>query len=139
MNNSKKKGTVLIIEDDIDNLELLTIILENSGFDVIAISHPKEVRKHIMPRPDVILMDVVLPYKDGLTLCKEFSSDLLLNEIPIVLISARTSATDIAKGYQCGATDYITKPWHNEDLVERISNCVKGKKVIYARDSFLTQ
>ena len=119
--NSKK---ILIIDDETEICELIQMTLEMSGFSQIRIV--KDGRSGINAAefwmPDVILLDLMLPEIDGLKVCQILKSNPQTADIPIIMLTAKDTPTDIVVGLELGASDYITKPFNNQVLVARIRN-----------------
>lgn len=119
--NSKK---ILIIDDETEICELIQMTLEMSGFSQIRIA--KDGRSGINAAkfwlPDLILLDLMLPEIDGLNVCKTLKNNPMTADIPIIMLTAKDTPTDIVVGLELGASDYITKPFNNQVLVARIRN-----------------
>ena len=119
--NSKK---ILIIDDETEICELIQMTLEMSGFSQIRIA--KDGRSGFNAAefwmPDVILLDLMLPEIDGLKVCQMLKSNPQTADIPIIMLTAKDTPTDIVVGLELGASDYITKPFNNQVLVARIRN-----------------
>ena len=117
--SSKKK--ILVIEDDLEMGKLLSEHLEHSGFDVlIAEDGIKGQALALQYPPDLILLDLMLPRVDGLTMCQRFRRDERTSNIPILMITALAGLKDKVTGFSAGADDYITKPFDLEELYVRI-------------------
>ncbi|MHA1977894.1 MAG: response regulator [Candidatus Hodarchaeales archaeon] len=122
-----KKPHVLIIDDEIDAVELLSLILSKNGFTAEKTYKADDARELLDKTerlPDVIILDVKLPGTDGLTFCQELQNNSRYQNIPVILVSAMCFENDIEQGFAAGAKDYILKPWSNLDLVERIKQQV---------------
>ncbi|MHA2154311.1 MAG: response regulator [Candidatus Hodarchaeales archaeon] len=133
--NSKKtsnekipqKPHILIIDDEVDAVELLSLILSKNGFTTEKMYKADEARIFLDTTdrlPDLIVLDVKLPGTDGIEFCKELQKKPRYQNIPVILVSAMCFENDIELGFAAGAKDYILKPWSNLDLVERIRNQV---------------
>ena len=109
---SKKK--VYIADDDPDILEVLTIILESKGYQVITSPDGRSLSK-LEDFPDLILLDVRMSGSDGSEICRALKSQDETKNIPVVLISANRNLSEIAK--ECGANDVINKPFDIKDIV----------------------
>lgn len=112
------KGRVLVVDDDASLAEMLTIVLRQEGFDSrmcgrgdLAI---EEFRDY---RPDVVLLDLMLPGKDGIDVCKEIRAE---SGVPIVMLTAKGDTVDVVVGLESGADDYVVKPFKPKELVARI-------------------
>ena len=100
----------MIIEDDVTIRNELTYFLETQGYDVYAITDFKTITQSIIQQhPDLILLDLTLPYVDGFHLCKELRKDFL---IPIIVVTSRNTQIDELMSMNLGADDFITKPYH---------------------------
>lgn len=112
---------VYLLEDDDNIRDLIIYALNNQGFDSIGFSNYKDLYTTISDNPpDLIILDIMLPEKDGYTILKEIKSSKNLNHIPIIMLSAKESELDKVKGLDMGADDYITKPFGVMELISRI-------------------
>jgi DNA-binding response OmpR family regulator len=112
---------ILLIEDDTDLFALLKYNLEKEGFSLSGSQTGKgalELCRRV--RPDLILLDIMLPDSDGLDICKGIRNDAELMQIPIIFLTARASETDRIVGLELGANDYIVKPFFIRELIARI-------------------
>jgi len=113
--------TVLVVEDDPVIIDLLTLTLELEGWTVLrakdAVSALETARAE---RPDVVVSDVMMPGRSGLDLIADLRADGDTATIPVMLLSAKALAAEVAEGYSAGAVDYVTKPFDPDDLIERI-------------------
>ncbi len=112
---------ILLIEDDSDLFSLLKYNLEKEGFSFAGTQTGKgaiELCRRI--RPDLILLDIMLPDSDGLDLCKGLRNDVDLGQVPIIFLTARASETDRIVGLELGANDYIVKPFFLREVIARI-------------------
>lgn len=120
-------STILIVDDDPTILELLEVNLEMEGYEVVRAEDGRmAIEKAGTERPDLILMDVMMPGMDGLTARQELSKIPELAHIPVVFLSAAAQRTDVRKGLELGATDYITKPFEPEELLSLIERILGG-------------
>ena len=114
------KMDVIVVEDDEDILELISYNLRREGFNVVGYLSGEEGLARIKnDAPDIVLLDLMLPGVDGLEVCKMIKSEPVTRSIPVIMISARGSETDIISGLELGADDYITKPFSPKILVSR--------------------
>ncbi len=112
---------ILVIEDEEHIVELLKFNLESNGYEVISASDGLEGLNMVKSeKPDLILLDLMLPKMDGIEVCKQVKSDINLNEIPIIMLTAKGSETDKVLGLEIGADDYITKPFSIRELMARV-------------------
>jgi signal transduction histidine kinase len=119
MNN---KHLILIIDDIPENLRLLGEMLEKAGYEVlIASSGPAALQAaQASPSPDLILLDVMMPGMDGFEVCRRLKASPVSRLIPVIFISAIGMTSRKLQAFRAGAVDYITKPFHNEEVVARV-------------------
>lgn len=114
-------ATVFIVEDDSDIREMESYALLNSGFGVRAFGLGKELFNAMtQEKPDLILLDIMLPQEDGLSILTRLRSDAATATIPVIMVTAKTTETDKVRGLDMGADDYLTKPFGILELVSRI-------------------
>lgn len=112
---------IYCVEDDIDIKELIVYALKNNGYNAIGFTSYKELYNAIkLERPDLILLDIMLPEKDGIEILKELKSNIDYSEIPIIFLTAKTSEYDRIKGLDLGADDYIVKPFSVMEMLARV-------------------
>jgi two-component system alkaline phosphatase synthesis response regulator PhoP len=117
---------ILIVDDDSDFVEAVTLILRPKKFEVVAAYNGKEgIEKVKSERPDLVVLDVMMPEKDGYSVCKELKSDPQWSHIPVLLLTAVVSHVPTTRftqqmGMETEADDYIDKPVEPEVLVKRI-------------------
>jgi DNA-binding response OmpR family regulator len=112
---------ILLIEDDTDLFALLKYNLEKEGFSLTGLQTGKgalDLCRHV--RPDLILLDIMLPDSDGLDICKGIRKDPELAATPVIFLTARASETDRIVGLELGANDYVVKPFFVRELIARI-------------------
>ena len=117
-----KSAKILIVEDEPQINRLIELILQSDGFYNIQKSFDGlEALKLIKSdKPDLILLDVMLPKLDGFTLCKQIKEDEYLKTIQVIMLTAKKAEEDILQGFESGAIDYISKPFSNKVLLARI-------------------
>ncbi|TEB06176.1 Transcriptional regulatory protein SrrA [Pelotomaculum schinkii] len=111
-------GKVLVVDDDQNVLELVKLYGEREGFEVIGVNNGDLVLPAFdRENPDVVIMDIMLPGKDGLTLCRNLRE---IRMIPIIMLTAKGEEADRVLGLEMGADDYVSKPFSPRELVARI-------------------
>ncbi len=116
---NKKK--ILFIEDEKDMLEMVRFRLEQEGYEVICASDGHDgLEKAHKENPDMVLLDLMLPKMDGYEVCRRLKSDEQYKKIPIAIFTARAAEKEEKLGYECGADEYITKPFEPENFINRI-------------------
>ena len=120
--NMLKDSKILIVEDEHDINRLIELVLLSDGYHNIKKAYDGQEALNIIKNymPDLVLLDVMLPEIDGFTVCKAIKQDIRLKNIPIIMLTAKKMEEDIVKGFECGAIDYITKPFSNKILLARI-------------------
>ncbi|KHO62798.1 ArsR family transcriptional regulator [Thermoanaerobacter sp. YS13] len=112
---------VLVIEDEVHILELLRYNLEAAGYKVITSENGKEgLDKALEEKPDLVILDLMLPDVDGLEICKILKKNDETKNIPIIMLTAKSEEFDKVLGLELGADDYITKPFSVRELLARI-------------------
>ena len=113
--------TVLIVEDDRNIADLLRLYLEKEGYTVvIAPDGMRGVEQFRTVHPSLVLLDVMLPGEDGLSLLRFLRRDARTRRVPVILVTARDAEMDKVKGLDCGADDYLTKPFGVMELLARV-------------------
>ncbi|WP_442938941.1 hybrid sensor histidine kinase/response regulator [Nostoc sp.] len=112
---------ILVVDDTNTNLKIVFDILTNVGFKVITENNGKRALKQVeFQLPDLILLDVVMPGIDGFETCKNLKQNSATCDIPVIFMTANSDTESKVKGLNIGAVDYITKPFHEEELLARI-------------------
>jgi DNA-binding response OmpR family regulator len=120
------KQTILIIEDDPDIQELLKYNLERDGFEVlITDTGEKGFQNAEAQRPSLILLDLMLPGRPGLDVCRDLREHKATKDIPLIMVTAKGEESDIVLGLELGADDYVTKPFSVRELVARIHSVLR--------------
>ncbi len=115
------KGKILIIEDDRDIVEMVEYNLQDDGYETIsALNGEMGIELARRGRPDLIILDIMLPVIDGFDVCKILKNDEKTADIPIIILSAKSQETDKVVGLELGADDYVTKPFSPRELIARI-------------------
>ena len=124
------KPAILVVEDDVDILRLVTYNLETSGFDVATAQDGYEALALARRRvPDLIILDLMLPGLDGLEVCKELKRSDSTRKIPVLMLTARAEEVDRIVGLELGADDYVTKPFGLRELLARVRVCLRRQLV----------
>ena len=104
---------VLVVDDVVDNVELLADALEDVGYEVLkAFSGIEALNIAGSSKPDVIMLDIMMPGIDGLEVCRRLKSNPKLKSIPVIMVSALGEDSDLKMGLEAGAQDYIIKPYN---------------------------
>lgn len=117
---------ILIIDDLRENVFMLQNKLEKVNYEIIsAYDGDTGIKKAKKELPDLILLDIMMPGKNGLQVCKELLEEETTKDIPIIMVTAKVSADDIKIGLEAGAFDYIKKPFNNIELLARVRTALK--------------
>ena len=121
------RGRILVVDDDASLAEMLTIVLRQEGFESQMCSRGDQAMDHFRSyRPDLVLLDLMLPGLDGIDVCREIRTE---SGVPIVMLTAKTDTVDVVLGLESGADDYIVKPFKPKELVARIRARVRRNDV----------
>lgn len=116
---SKKR--ILVVEDEESLLKLESILLTSKGYDVQGATNGQEALDMLSEaHPDLILLDIMLPNMDGFEVCRRIKENPETRHIPVIMLTAKKSREDMAKGHEVGADWYITKPFKSANVVETI-------------------
>ena len=119
---------ILVVDDDTEIRNLLHEYLQKQGYRVTTAADGKSLRAAVaVSRPDLIILDLMLPGEDGLTLCRDLRAK---SEIPIVMLSARGDETDRIVGLELGADDYVAKPFSPRELLARIKSVLRRARAL---------
>jgi DNA-binding response OmpR family regulator len=122
-----KKTKVLYVEDEIFLAKIVSETLEGRGFEVVLESDGgKALKQFLEYQPDVCLLDIMLPNKDGFAIADEIRDKD--TQVPIIFLSAKSQTSDVITGFKLGANDYIRKPFSIEELIVRIENVLRIKQ-----------
>ncbi|RYB91496.1 response regulator transcription factor [Nocardioides glacieisoli] len=121
------RGSVLVVDDDASLAEMLSIVLRQEGFDSRIVGRGDIALDAFRDyKPDLVLLDLMLPGKDGIDVCKEIRAE---SGVPIVMLTAKGDTVDVVVGLESGADDYIVKPFKPKELVARVRARVRRNDV----------
>ncbi|MEA2042631.1 MAG: response regulator [Bacteroidota bacterium] len=121
-----RKNTVLVVDDNETNLELIKATLLPKKLNVDLIIDSSNVEKYMEANfPDLILLDIMMPKLSGFDVCKNLKQNEKTKNIPVIFLTALSAAEDIAKAFECGAVDYIKKPFRKFELIARVQTHLK--------------
>jgi len=123
------KEKILIVEDEKDIVKMLDYNLKKEGFRTISARDGEDALDYAAhEHPDLILLDLMLPGKDGLEVCKELKKDNKTSAIPVIMLTAKSQEADKVIGLELGADDYVTKPFSPRELIARIKAVLRRFK-----------
>lgn len=129
INDLSNKANILIVDDTLFNLHVLSGILKEQGYKVRPVTSGKLALKSAQSNPpDLILLDILMPEMDGYEVCQRLKADPNLKEIPVLFISALTEALDKVKAFNMGGVDFITKPFQVEEVCARVQTHLELRK-----------
>ena len=112
---------IYVVEDDKNISEIESFALKNAGHQIVECACAKEFHKQVQERiPDMVLLDIMLPDEDGLSILKKLRATPETRRIPVILVTAKTTEIDKVKGLDSGADDYLTKPFGVMELISRV-------------------
>jgi two-component system, OmpR family, alkaline phosphatase synthesis response regulator PhoP len=130
------KKTVMVVDDEKDIRELIRFNLEKEGYKVISIADGEAALEEARAqRPDLIILDVMLPGIDGVEVCFKLKSDASMKAIPIVMLSAKSDESDQLVGLKIGADDYLVKPFSPKVLVAKVSAILRREAITAKADN----
>ncbi|MCX6135734.1 MAG: response regulator transcription factor [Ignavibacteriales bacterium] len=121
-------STILVVDDEKDILELLKYNLEKEGYRVLTAGNGKEALRYVKQRPNLVVLDVMMPELDGLEVCKAIRKDPGTAKTPIIFLTARDSEADEVVGLELGADDYIAKPVKVRTFLARVKRVLKARE-----------
>lgn len=120
---------ILVVDDNLNNIRLLTDILEDENFTVYTADNGAAVLAMVHKlKPDVILLDIMMPGLDGFEVCKLLKNDFDIKDIPVIMVTAKTEGIDIKKSLEMGAFDYIKKPIDEIEVIARVQSAIRFKQ-----------
>ncbi|MDK2891681.1 response regulator [Methanohalophilus sp.] len=125
--NSEDKPLILVVDDEPDVVELLEIFLEDDYSTISALNATEGLKKAKHYNPDLIILDVMMPGINGLEACRILKDDISTRNIPVMMFSALTDTSDRKKGFEAGASAYLTKPINPKELLNTVAELVFKK------------
>ena len=127
--DNAKKDIVYIIDDNPDNIKMLGCLLEEKGYEPVVFLNARTALGSIRKKkPELILLDIMMPEMDGYEMCKILKDDTSFKDIPVIFLTGKTDTDDLVKGFELGAADYVKKPFEFAELLARIKTHIGFKK-----------
>lgn len=124
------KPKILIVDDEADTVEVLEYNLRGAGYEVFTAADGQSALARARTRlPDLIVLDIMLPGLDGLEVCKKLRTDPKTQNIPVIMLTAKTAEIDRVLGLELGADDYVTKPFSHRELLLRVKGLLRRREV----------
>lgn len=135
-----KGVSVLVVDDNEQNLELLEAYLEDLNCNLTLARDGLEALESVAAaRPDIILLDVMMPRMSGFQACSKLKGDAATRDIPIVMVTALNEVSDVERAIECGADDFLSKPVNKLELLTRVKSLVRISKMQQELQRALTQ
>ena len=127
---------ILAVDDEPDQIVVLQYCLERAGYAVVTAANGNEALRQVaQEKPDLILLDLMLPGLDGFGVCEMLRRDAATATVPIIIVSAWSSSDSVNLGLELGALDYITKPYSPQELLRRVNHFVDQRGGDFLRDT----
>jgi DNA-binding NarL/FixJ family response regulator len=130
---SADNGVILIVDDTPDNLALLSDALDEAGYMVlVALDGNSALNRIQRRRPDLILLDALMPGLDGFETCRRIKAQAETANIPVLFMTALTDSEHVVKGFEAGAIDYVTKPIQCNEVLARVASHLRTARILQA-------
>ncbi len=117
---------ILVVDDEPHIRQILEFTLHKAGYQVFtAVNGEEALAKMVEVKPNLVLLDVMMPRMDGYEVCRKMREDFILNQIPVIMLTAKGELSEKIKGLEGGANDYLVKPYSNEELLLRVKNVLE--------------
>jgi DNA-binding response OmpR family regulator len=127
--NADKKPLLLIVDDNVRNFQFLGKMMAENGYEsALARSGSQALDFVHKEKPELVLLDIMMPEMDGYEVCRELKSQKATSHIPVIFLTAKTETEGLVKGFEAGAVDYVTKPFKSAELLARIKTHIELKR-----------
>jgi two-component system, sensor histidine kinase and response regulator len=134
------ESNILIVDDTPANIDVLHTVLKDKGYQIAMAKNGKQALINVSQfKPDLILLDVMMPELDGYETCKRLKSNEQTKDIPIIFITAKAEHEDIVKGFELGAVDYIIKPFQHEEVLFRVKTHTQLRQTVKENKQLVNQ
>src|SRR5262249_48113032 len=125
-----KKPLIMVVEDSPTQAQMLCLYLEEKGFSCLIAGNGKEALKQLRTvQPDLIVADVLMPEVNGFELAEQIKANAKLQQIPIILLTALADSSDVIRGFECGADNFVTKPYERDYLLKRVDYLLANRSL----------
>ena len=129
------RNKIVVIEDEPDIVEVVSYNLKREGYNVYSVDRGDEGLNLIREQsPSLVILDLMLPGTDGLSVCRQLKSDPIVRDIPVIIVSANGEESDVVIGLELGADDYLTKPFSPRELLARVKAVLRRGPVKESQD-----
>ncbi len=126
-----EKSLILVIDDDQRNIQILAAALDENGYEhALFLSGGKALQFLEVEKPDLILLDILMPEMDGYDVCRQIRKDKANQNIPIIFLTAKTEMEDLVKGFDLGCVDFIRKPFKIPEMLARVKTHIGYKRAL---------
>ncbi len=116
-----KRNRILVVEDEESLLKLESILLSSKGYSVTGVMDGRSALEEVRAnKPDLVILDIMLPEIDGFEVCRQIKEDPSLRHIPVLMLTAKKTSQDMARGEQVGCDAYITKPFKSAKVLDMV-------------------
>jgi len=130
MTDPNRKNRILIVDDNPTNIDVLFNYLTEEGYEVLVAEDGITALQRLdFAKPDVVLLDIMMPHMDGFDVCRELKANDETRDIPVIFITALGSVEDKVAGFKAGGVDYVTKPFQNDEVLARIRNHLELRRM----------
>lgn len=140
LTHSAEPGVVLIVDDTPDNLAMLSDALDDAGYMVlVALDGLSALNRVQRRRPDLILLDAVMPGLDGFETCRRLKAQPASADIPVVFMTGLTDSKHVVQGFEVGGSDYVTKPIQTDEVLARVAAHLRTSRILLSARFQLTE
>ncbi|MCH7962097.1 MAG: response regulator [Planctomycetes bacterium] len=133
-------GSIMLVDDNVQNLELLQAYLEELGCPIRTATDGQEALDLVAKdQPDIILLDIMLPRMSGFQICKKIKGSAETRGIPIIMVTALNEVSDVERAVECGADDFLTKPVNRLELLTRVRSLLRVRNLQRELDRTLAE
>ncbi|MCP4689577.1 MAG: response regulator [Desulfobacterales bacterium] len=126
-----EKSLIMIVDDNPQNIRVLGNTLEEHGYEPAVFLSGQEALEFLLKeKPELILLDIMMPEMDGYEVCRYIKEDVTTKNIPVIFLTAKSETEDLVKGFEVGAADYVTKPFKAAELLARIKTHIGFKRAL---------
>lgn len=130
--NAPFPATILVVDDNARNLQLIASVLGKAGYKINAVNSGDKALQYLERRqPDIILLDIMMPGLNGFDVCRQLKEKPDLADIPVIFLTAKSDGNDLVEGFRAGAVDYITKPFNSDEVLVRLANHLQLRQAHY--------
>ena len=131
---------IIVVDDEIANLQLLTNILSEAGYRVRPVDKPQLALKSAFAQPpDLVLLDIRMPGMDGYEVCRKLKQNELTRDIPVIIVSALQDIEEKVRGFEVGCVDFISKPFQEPEILARVHTHLSLRRITHHLESLVSE